>query len=155
MYSRIDQNRDKGLPTAVLYSAVEYTGDGWEPLRNHSCGGFSCDSLDGWAYLLPLCAQAQPVVQSIAEESFCEGCANPSMDYFGGQEHFQEQQAAYRKLLGQHGLTVGDALLSKLKQAAYPLDATRKNLQALVGDNNLSTIPLDGLVILVLGDNCD
>lgn len=155
MYSTVDQRHDNGLPTAVLFSTTSMTEEGWERLNGHSCGGFSCDELDGWVCLLPLCAEIEPMVAAIAEESFCEGCANQSMDYFGGHSEFREQQAAYRTFVGQSGLTVSDALLANLKQAAYPLDATLSNLQVLVGDNPMPAMPLDGLVVLVLGHNCD
>lgn len=155
MYSRVERNLDNDWPTAILFSEIPQTGNGWEQLMGHSCGGFSCDSLDGWAYLLPLCSAAEPIVKAIAEEQFCEGCENPSMDYFGSQKERHEQWEAYRKFLAKHGLIVSDSLLATVKQAAYPLDASLENLRILVGDNMMPTIPLEGLVILALGDNCD
>ena len=152
MSSRIDSNLENERPTAVLLSTVPQTGPGWEALVCHSCGGFDCYRLDGWAYLLPLCAVVEPMVLGITDEQFCAGCENPRMDYPFGH---QEQQAAYRAFVGQSGLTVSDDALATLKQAAYPLDATLDNLNILVGDNPTPSMPLDGLVILILGHNCD
>ena len=155
MYSRVERNLENNWPTAILYSPQQPIGDGWEQLLGHSCGGFSCDYLDGWAYLLSLCTRAEPIVSAIAEEQFCKECENTSMDYRGGLDFFREQQEAYRRFLGCHGLTVSDEGLASLKQAAYPLDATQSNLQILVRGNRVPAFPLDGLMIFVLGDNCD
>lgn len=140
-------------PTAILYSSTPKPG--WATISGHSCGGFSCDSLDGWAHLLPLAAGVEQVVKAIAEEKFCEQCANPSMDYFGNPGDYQEQQQAYRQFLDEQGLTVCENHLAKLKQAAYPMDATPENLRRLVGEGSVLSESLDGLMIVVLGDNCD
>ena len=72
----------------------------------------------------------KPVVLAITDEEFCKGCANTNMDYWGRQEHYQEQQAA------------------------YPLDASHENLRTLANDNLVPPL-LDGVVILFLGHNCD
>ena len=96
----------------------------------------------------------KPVVLAITDEEFCKGCANTNMDYWGRQEHYQEQQAAYRAFLARHGLSVSDGLLTRLQQAAYPLDASHENLRTLANDNLVPPL-LDGVVILFLGHNCD
>lgn len=154
MQSRIERSLDDNRPTVVLYSAVPMDGYGWEQLHGHSCGGFSCEYLDGWAYLLPLRAEIEPAIRAIAGEEFCLACANPSLDYYGGSAERHEQQAAYRAFVERCGLTVNDGNLDRLKQAAYPLDATPDNLRVLVGTNRVPD-PSGGMVLLVLGDNCD
>lgn len=42
MYSQLERSLNNDLPTVVLFSEKEIKGDGWEMLRPHSCGGFSC-----------------------------------------------------------------------------------------------------------------
>jgi len=153
MYSNIERNLEHDLPTAILFSSIPQIGTGWESLVDHTCGGFSCDSIDGWGLLLPLKVDVAQVVADISDERFCEDCKSKSMDYFGSHDERREQQHAYRTFLGKHGLTISDDNLKALKQAAYPLDATTQNLERLVQE--IPDVPLDALVILVLGHNCD
>ena len=155
MYSQLERSLDNDLPTVVLFSEKEIKGDGWEMLRPHSCGGFSCYSLEGWAYLIPVRSELHPFISSVTDEEFCANCSNTSMDYSGSHAELREQQSAYCAYVGQYGLTVNEDVLARLQQAAYPLDATSDNLRILTGDDKLSKMQLDGLRVLILGHNCD
>lgn len=154
MISRIEHSLDADRPTAIVFSHKEQDDDGWEPLSGFTWGGFSCDTLDGWGFLLPLNEAGSLIASDIADEKFCIGCKNPSMDYFGSKDEYHEQQAAYSAYVAKYGLTVNDSHLQLWRQAAYPIDATRKNFDVLLDPLIASRLPL-GDTLLILGHNCD
>lgn len=141
---------DPKLPATALLSTVPQKGAGWQQVMNHSCGGFSCDSFDGYAFILPVLRGMLKVVSDIADEQFCEDL-KINLDYGVDEDH----RKAYRDFLLQHGLTVSDENLRILTQAIYPIDTSEENLIALIGTPTIDGIKMDGLKIAVLGDNCD
>lgn len=150
--SKLEAALNSDAPVLVLFSEVRRTGAGWEYLTSHSCGGFSCWGLEGWVYLLPTSTKMRVVLSAIANEDFCSTWPDsPSLDY----GVTTEQREAYRSYLQSQGLSVSAANLASLTQAAYPLDATRENLNILAGSGEVPALSLLGLKLVLLGDNCD
>lgn len=139
---------DSDEAAVVVLSSQPQAGNGW--LRvSHSCGGFSCDIFEGYAYILPVLPEMRSVIDAIADERFCEGDGN--MDYGVETAH----RESYRAFLARHGLSVNDANLRALTQAIYPFDASEMNLQRLTGAHAVGGIETDGLMLAVIGFNCD
>ncbi|WMD24017.1 hypothetical protein RAS12_30765 (plasmid) [Achromobacter seleniivolatilans] len=155
MISRIEASLDADRPTAIIFSCIQRDGDGWEAIRGFTCGGFSCETLDGWGFLLPLNETGSLIAAGIADEEFCAGCKNPTMDYFGSNDEYREHQSAYSAYLAKHGLTVNSVHLKSLRQATYPIDATRQNMDVLLGPGRASRMPIGDDLVLILGHNCD
>ena len=139
---------DLKLPVTVLLSHSPQEGAGWQKLTQHVCGGFSRKSFDAYITVLTILPAMQEMIDDILFEQFLGDITKGLDDGVG-----DKQRAEYRAFLLRHGVTVSDANLSALTQAAYPMDASEKNLLALTGKAN--NINLDGLQIVVLGDNCN
>ncbi len=139
---------DLKLPVTVLLSQVPQEATGWQKLTQHVCGGFSRKTFDAYVYVLAVLPTMQEMIDDILFEQFLGDITKGLDDGVG-----DKQRAEYRGFLLRHGVTVSDANLSSLTQAAYPMDASEKNLLALTGKS--ASIKLDGLQIVVLGDNCN
>jgi hypothetical protein len=137
------------LPVTVLLSSVPQEGSAWQPLKQHICGGFSRKSVDAYVLVLTLLPAMQEMIDDILFEQFLT-------DFTKGLDDgvSDEQRKQYRAFLSRHGITISDANLGTLMQGAYPMDASEKNLLALTGKAGMKDIKLDGLQIVVLGDNC-
>jgi hypothetical protein len=138
---------DLTLPVTVLLSATPQAGAGWQKLTQHVCGGFSRKSFDAYIYVLKVLPVMQEMIDDILFEQFLGDITKGLDDGVS-----DKQRSEYRAFLLRHGVTVSDANLGTLMQAAYPMDASEKNLLTLTGKTN--SINLDGLQIAVLGDNC-
>ena len=138
---------DLKLPATALLSSTMQEGAGWKNLTQHACGGFSRKTFDAYIYVLTILPAMQELIDDILFEQFLGDITKGLDDGVG-----DKQRAEYRAFLLRHGVTVSDANLATLAQAAYPMDASEKNLLALTGKS--ASIKLDGLQIVVLGDNC-
>lgn len=136
------------LPFTALLSSQPQSGAGWQLLENHACGGFKRQSFSAWVYPLSLLPAIQETIDDIGYEQFL-GDISKGLD--DGVE--DKQRNEYRSFLLRHGLTVNETNLGQLSQGIYPMDASEKNLQALVGSGTIKGISLDGLQIAVLGEN--
>lgn len=141
---------DPTLPVTVLLSSVPQEGAGWQALKQHVCGGFSRQTFDAAIYVLKVLPAMQEMIDDILFEQFLGDISKGLDDGVSDR-----QRSEYRAFLLRHGVTVSDTNLSALRQAVYPMDASEKNLQALVGKASIKGISLDGLQIAVLGDNCN
>lgn len=139
---------DLKLPVTVLLSSAPQQGAGWQKLTQHVCGGFSRKTFDADIYILTILPTMQEVIDDILFEQFLGDITKGLDDGVSDR-----QRSEYRAFLMRHGVTVSDANLATLMQAAYPMDASEKNLLALTGKT--SNINLAGLQIVVLGDNCN
>lgn len=145
----MQQILDVDDPVAVLLSDTRQGGEGWLRVVGHPCGGFSCDSYDGFAYVLPVLSERVRLIETIANQEFSK--SETLLDY-GATE---EDKQAYREFLSLHGLTISDDILRTLTQAIYAMDATDANYFALTGIAHLPIFSAGGIRIAVLGDNCD
>ncbi len=136
------------LPVTALLSQLPQEAAGWRKLTQHVCGGFSRKSLDGYIYVLQVLPAMQEMIDDILFEQFLGDITKGLDDGVS-----DKQRAEYRAFLLRHGVTVSDANLATLTQAAYPMDASEKNLLTLTG--KAGSVKLDGLQIVVLGDNCN
>lgn len=141
---------DLKLPVTVLLSSVPQEGAGWQPLKQHVCGGFSRKTFDAYAYVLKVLPAMQEMIDDILFEQFLGDISKGLDDGVN-----DKQRTEYRAFLLRHGLTVSDTNLSLLTQAIYPIDASDKNLLSLIGAGSIKGINLDGLKIAVLGENCN
>lgn len=137
------------LPVTVLLSTTPQAGAGWQKLSQHVCGGFSRKSFDAYIYVLTILPAMQEMIDDILFEQFLG-------DFTKGLDDgvSDKQRGEYRAFLQRYGVTVNEANLGALTQAAYPMDASEKNLLALTGKPSIKDIKLDGLQIVALGDNC-
>lgn len=140
---------DITLPVTALLSSTLPEGAGWQPLTQHVCGGFSRKCIDAYVYVLKPLPAMQEMIDDLLFEQFLSDITKGLDDGVSDQ-----QRSEYRAFLLRHGITISDANLSTLMQAAYPMDASEKNLLALTGKPTIKDIKLDGLRIVVLGDNC-
>ena len=140
---------DLKLPVTVLLSMSPQEGAGWQKLTQHVCGGFSRQTFDACVYVLTILPAMQEMIDDILFEQFLGDITKGLDDGVS-----DKQRSEYRAFLLRHGMTVSDANLNTLMQAAYPMDASEKNLLALTGKAAIKDIKLDGLQIAVLGDNC-
>lgn len=118
----------------------------WERLCGFSCGGFSCNTLEGFVRRVNVPESSLGLIERIANEEFAAGCRGESLDYEVATEH----RAAYVTFLAENNLQAGN--LQMLQQAVYPLAATSEVLDALGADHEIQP---DGASLLVLGWNCD
>ena len=137
------------LPVTVLLSSSAQETAGWQPLTQHVCGGFARKTIDAYVYVLTILPAMQEMLDDILFEQFLGDITKGLDDGVSDR-----QRAEYRAFLLRHGITVSDSNLAALTQAVYPMDASEKNLLALVGKSSIKGINLDGLQIAVLGDNC-
>ena len=137
------------LPITALLSPTPQEGAGWQALKQHVCGGFARHRIDAYVHVLTLLPAMQEMRDDILFEQFLG-------DFTKGLDEgvSDSQRKEYRAFLLRHGLTVSDSNLDALTQAAYPMDASEKNLLALTGKAGIKGLSLDGLQIVVLGDNC-
>lgn len=150
----LQNQRFPGLVLASL-EYVPHVGFNWF-LAYEDCGGMSCDTT--YAAILPLEIREDihDAITRIAEEEFAgEG----GLDYFSveNEDKREEIKRAYMNSLGKIGLTCSAELLAGLTQALYPVDATYENLRILSNtDVDLDCfININGLVIYIVGANCD
>lgn len=148
---------DERWPSLVLASSetVPAVGAGEWQLAYESCGGFSCDTF--YAAVLPLSIRSQikTILESIVDERF----TSDGLDYFNMMDNQTraEIREAYLSVLHSVGLSCNEQNLKQLTQALYPVDATVKNLSILSEDHiELETLQVsEGLVIFIVGENCD
>ena len=138
---------DLKLPVTALLSFSPQEGAGWQKLTQHVCGGFSRKSFDAYIYILKILPVMQEMIDDILFEQFL-GDITKGLD--DGAD--DKQRSEYRAFLMRHSVTINDENLSTLTQAAYPMDASEKNLLTLTGKK--FDIDLVGLQIVVLSDNC-
>ena len=138
---------DLKLPATVLLSHTTQEGAGWQKLNQHVCGGFSRKSIDAYIYVLTILPAMQEMIDDIQFEQFL-GDLTKSLD----DGVSDKQRNEYRAFLMRNSVTISDENLSSLTQAAYPMDASEKNLLTLTGKK--IEIDLVGLQIVVLSDNC-
>jgi hypothetical protein len=138
---------DLKLPVTVLMSSVPQGGAGWQKLSQHVCGGFLRKSVDAYICVLTILPAMQEMIDDILFEQFLGDITKGLDDGVS-----DKQRVEYRSFLMRHSITVNDANLGALTQAAYTMDASEKNLLALTGKSG--SVKLDGLQIVVLGDNC-
>ena len=101
----LDSN--SGRPALVWYlqnTVKRPPEESWECLLDHSCGGFSCNTLDGWVQRINLAEPTMSLISRIADEEFAAGCKGESLDYGVGVDH----RAAYEAFLQAHGLVSGN-----------------------------------------------
>ena len=103
--------------------------------------------MDAYIYVLKILPAMQKMIDDILFEQFLADITKGLDDGVG-----DKQRSEYRAFLMRHSVTISDENLSSLTQAAYPMDASEKNLLTLTGKN--SGIDLAGLQIVVLSDNC-
>jgi len=137
-------------PVVILFSTTERTDEGWEVLSAHACGGFASKRLDGWAYLIHLREGLVSRIAAIAQERFSRSCLAPNLNRGVSLEH----QIVYKSYLREQYLSVSYETAAGLMQGAYPLDATKSNLTALVGEGHEPTTSLENTQLLILGYNC-
>lgn len=150
-------NIDSDKPTLVLAATeqVPSNTDGWM-LATQTCGGFGCYQTDAAIMLLSIKPEIMDSIQHIVDEEWYPD----SLDYEGVCSPESEPVKSYLHELAKIGLTF-NALGSdiRLSQALYPVDAVQSNLDILTADQvNLKEIdPNDecGLIIYLVGDNCD
>ena len=140
---------DLKLPVTVLLSHTTQEGAGWQKLNQHLCGGFSRKTFDAYIYVLTILPAMQEMIDDILFEQFLGDITKGLDDGVS-----DKQRAEYRSFLQRHGITINDANLGALMQAAYTMDASEKNLLALTGKATIKGINLDGMHIAILGDNC-
>ena len=138
---------DLKLPVTALLSFSPQEGAGWQKLTQHVCGGFSRKSFDAYIYILKILPVMQEMIDDILFEQFL-GDITKGLD--DGAD--DKQRSEYRAFLMRHSVTINEENLSTLTQAAYPMDASEKNLLTLTGKN--IAIDLAGMQIVVLSDNC-
>lgn len=144
-------------PSLVLASneTVPAVGAGEWHLAYEDCGGFSCDTF--YAAVLPLSIRSQ--IKTVLESIVDEGFTSDGLDYFNMMDNQTraEIREAYLSVLHSVGLSCNEQNLKQLTQALYPVDATVKNLSILSVDQiELETLQVsEGLVIFIVGENCD
>ncbi|ENH3410656.1 hypothetical protein ABWC92_000858 [Escherichia coli] len=144
-------------PSLVLASGetVPAVGAGEWRLASEDCGGFYCDTF--YAAVLPLSIRSEmnAVLESIVDERF----TTDGLDYFNMMDNQAraEIREAYLSVLQSVGLSCNEQNLAQLTQALYPVDATIDNLSILSDDLiELGTLQVsEGLVIFIVGENCD
>lgn len=148
---------DQRFPGLVLASTskIPLLANEWF-LAYQDCGGFSCNSQ--YAAILPLEINSTVInaLKRVVDEEFAgEG----GLSYFGVYENELKVKIKnqYLDVLSQMGLTCADDLLDSLTQALYPIDATIDNLRLLsTTEVNLDELNnIKGLVIYIVGENCD
>ena len=138
---------DLKLPVTVLLSFAVQEGAGWQKLTQHVCGGFSRKHIDAYVYVLTILPAMQEMIDDILFEQFLGDITKGLDDGVS-----DKQRNEYRAFLMRNSVTISDENLSTLTQAAYPMDASEKNLLTLTGKK--FDIDLLGLQIVVLSDNC-
>ncbi|MCW1829835.1 hypothetical protein OLZ31_23630 [Enterobacter asburiae] len=144
-------------PSLVLASSetVPAVGSSEWRLASEDCGGFSCDTFDAAVLPLSIRSQIATVLESIVEERF----TSDGLDYFSMMDNQARTKIreAYLSVLHSVGLSCNEQNLKQLTQALYPVDATEMNLSILSDDQiDLGALQVsEGLVIFIVGQNCD
>ena len=147
-------NYDPKLVLAATLKVPNAT-EGWL-LATETCGGFGCYQKDAAIRVLEIQPGMKAFLQHIVDEEWyedsldCEGMCLPS----------SKAVKAYNAELAKVGLTFSaEESCAALTQALYPIDPTPANIE-LLSSTELSLKQIDplhecGLVLYIVGDNCD
>ncbi|MND27433.1 hypothetical protein D3C80_178990 [compost metagenome] len=148
---------DERSPALVLASVetVPAGSNGAWRLATENCGGFSCESRDAAVLPLPVRPEMVDFMGKVADEEF----STEPLDYLGmmAPDKVIAVKKGYLSSLHSVGLSCNQDNLELLTQALYPVDATPENVLILSGDSiDLSKVEVPkGLVIFIVGENCD
>lgn len=124
-------------------------------LGEEQCGGYCCNQFSAAVFPLKILPLKVAVLEKIAGEEFYPD----SLDYFNSYSNELQHRIRqdYQSFVMSAGLTCSDSNALLLTQPLYPLDATESNLRALTSDQiDLDSLNVsDGLVLFLLGVNCD